>query len=551
MTLGRHNPVRTILMAALMATSLASFGAGTGTSLIPNGDFEPGQNGSAADVWKGENLSVEKEEDGNHFLRLKSPEPGKMVMVYIPVAIAPGTKALEVSYRARSEGIKVGKQSWFDGRIILNFKDAQKKIVGSPNPPTFQGTRKDWKTGSMKLLVPAGAVTLEVMPSLFQVAAGTLDLDDLRVTAMSDADAEAMIAAIAAAAKKKAEQAALVALDLALPPVTPELKVAGTQVVTADVKALWLQGLSVDSMQWGTGDNILWSMRVAVNDWHANVIRLAVHDTFWFGRGKGQAPGTEEAYRKSVDQAVQFAAAKGIYLVLDLHQFGAPMPEHVEFWKSAAARYKNNPAVLFELFNEPHGISWQVWRDGGNLKSPENKSTDVNPTENTEKQAGENSVGMQAMVDAVRATGAKNILVIGALDWAYDLTGIVNGYALDDRGGNGIMYVSHIYPWKSGWQEKVLVAAAKHPVIITEVGCPADYSGFQFIPPPQQYPLDGWAEDVIAFMQTNKLHWTGFSFHPRCGPQIILDWDYNPTPYWGVYVKAALGGKTFELKKMR
>ena len=78
MTLGRHNPVRTILMAALMATSLASFGAGTGTSLIPNGDFEPGQNGSAADVWKGENLSVEKEEDGNHFLRLKSPEPGKM-----------------------------------------------------------------------------------------------------------------------------------------------------------------------------------------------------------------------------------------------------------------------------------------------------------------------------------------------------------------------------------------------------------------------------------------------------------------------------------------
>jgi len=29
------------------------------------------------------------------------------------------------------------------------------------------------------------------------------------------------------------------------------------------------------------------------------------------------------------------------------------------------------------------------------------------------------------------------------------------------------------------------------------------------------------------------------------------DWDYTPTPYWGVYVKDALAGKKFELKKMR
>jgi hypothetical protein len=52
-------------------------------------------------------------------------------------------------------------------------------------------------------------------------------------------------------------------------------------------------------------------------------------------------------------------------------------------------------------------------------------------------------------------------------------------------------------------------------------------------------------------MQKQRLHWTGFSFHPRCGPMVIADWDYTPTPYWGVFVKEALSGKRFEAKKVR
>ena len=118
-------------------------------------------------------------------------------------------------------------------------------------------------------------------------------------------------------------------------------------------------------------------------------------------RKAAHPPRRAESYRATVDQAVKLCASHGVWLVLDLHRFGAPKPEHVAFWKDAAIRYKDNPAVLFELFNEPHGISWQVWRDGGNLKGPENKVTDVNVVENTEKTAGETSPGMQALVDAV------------------------------------------------------------------------------------------------------------------------------------------------------
>ncbi len=532
-------------------------------NLIPNGDFQTDKNSDGTpDGWDkpGANI-LYPVEDGSTFLRLHSTEPGKQVMVYKAINITPDMKALELTYRVRYENIKPGKQAWFDGRIMMNFKDAQKKVVKpSPSPPYFRGTKNEWVPKSQKFLVPEGAVVLELMPTLFQVESGTLDLDDLSLKVLGEAEAQAMAAAKAAAARLQAERDAIIAADLALPARSPQLQVQGNQVVGSDGQPVWLQGLSVDSMQWSMGENVLWSIRVAIDEWGANVIRLAVHDTFWFGRGKGQVAGTEEAYRRTIDQAVQLCAARGAYLVLDLHRFGAPRAEHVAFWQEAASRYKNNPAVMFELFNEPHGISWQVWRDGGDLR--QDKHTDANPAEVGEgttaaaASGADMSVGMQALVDAVRDTGARNIILAGGLDWAYDLTGIVNGYALTDRAtadgpGHGIIYVSHIYPWKKGWKDKVLVAAEQHPVIITEIGAIEKWSDFSFIGEKQRYPLDGWAEDVLGMLQKHKLHWTGFSFHPRCGPMVIKDWNYTPTDYWGVYVKDALAGKQFEMKKMR
>ncbi len=52
--------------------------------------------------------------------------------------------------------------------------------------------------------------------------------------------------------------------------------------------------------------------------------------------------------------------------------------------------------------------------------------------------------GMQRMVETIRAVGADNVLVVGGLDWSYELEGIVNGYALDDCGGNGMILSAQI-----------------------------------------------------------------------------------------------------------
>lgn len=533
--------------------------------LIVNGGFEtPNKAGDWPDGWghkpkKSSDLSW-RSEQGDHYLRIVSPKAGKLTMLYRMILLPRDAKGLEISVRYRTSGIKKGKQMPGDARVIFHFIGGNRtgrlesgpKVHPDPHAMIFSSKAAAWTTKAEQCLVPEGATKLQVMAGLWFVKAGTVDLTDIHIKPMSNGDAAQLAAAIDATAKQKSDRAAYIDKLLAQPAVTPEIKVSGNRLVTvADGKPVWLQGLSVDSMQWSMGEHILWSIHVAIDQWHANVIRLPVQSTFWFGHGKSQRPGTEDAYRHLVDQAVKLCAAKGAYLALDLHHFGAPMAEDVAFWKDAAARYKNNPAVLFELFNEPHGISWQIWRNGGNLKSAKNKSNDVNPTENTKKQKGKVSVGMQALVDAVRNAGARNVLLAGGVDWSYDLRGVVNGYALDDRGGDGIVYVTHIYPWKRNWADKVLVAAKKYPLIVTEVGCPSSYKGFQFIPPKQRYPLDGWAEDVIGMIQKYKLNVTYFSFHPYCGPEVISDWNYTPTPYWGVYVKEALAGKTFDMKKMR
>ena len=98
----------------------------------------------------------------------------------------------------------------------------------------------------------------------------------------------------------------------------------------------------------------------------------------------------------------------------------------------------------------------------------------------------------------------------------------------------------------------MLTAAAKYPIFVGEVGCPGDWKGFEFIAPgARPKDLSAWPPDVLGLIQKNKLHWTGFSFHPKTGPMVISDWNYTPTPYWGTFVKDALSGKQFELKEMR
>ena len=529
------------------AALLASSG-----SLVSNGNFETDlkQPLATPDDWGAAKGGVSFEvEDGNHFVRIKAIEPNQTTMVYRTFDLPADVKALELTYRWRVSELKPGKEPWHDARVMLTFQDvAKNKLAPQPGPPYTRKNTDGWVERSVKFLVPEGALTLEFMPALFQVQAGTFDLDDI---VLKPTKAEPLIIA----AKARAEDEARANIP-AEPPRRDrwpaELRVVGNQVQTIDGKRIRLQGVNVVSLEFLVkGDHLLLSCRTAVDDWKANIIRLPVKEDYWFGRRSEQKDGGA-AYRQLVDDAITLVANRGTYVLLDLHRFRAPKAEHVEFWRDAGAKYKDHPAVIFDLFNEPHGVSWDVWRDGGwvnEKKEAADEDAFLTPEEKAKNAAGFQSPGMQKLVDAVREVGAKNIVVVGGLDWAYDLSGVAQGYEINERGGRGLIYGTHIYPWKFNWRDKVLCVAEKHPILVGEVGC--DIKKMDFIPASAQEDPYTWAPDMLGFMQKYDLHYTAFSFHPSASPVMITGWDYTPTPFWGAFVKRALGGETFPLKRMR
>ncbi|CAN5577458.1 hypothetical protein BH10PLA2_BH10PLA2_08240 [soil metagenome] len=321
------------------------------------------------------------------------------------------------------------------------------------------------------------------------------------------------------------------------------LHVTGNRVLNSRNERVHLRGVNVPSMEWtsdGQG-HILESTRVAIDDWHANVIRLPLSQDRWFGKSNDKNADSK-SYQALVKQVVDMCASKGCYIVLDLHwsnagEWGKHIGQHVmpdqnsiAFWKDLAQAYKNHPAVIFDLYNEPHDVSWDIWQKGGKVSE---RGRGRGPTLTFE------AVGIPTLLETVRATGARNVVLVGGLDWSYDLAGILQDRQLADPNGNGIIYANHAYPFKGDsvaqWIKKMEAATEKLAVNISEFGSAPD--GARGIRGEQ------WVRQVLQAMRDHDWDWIAWDLHPEAGPKMISDWNYTPTPTFGKWVKLALRGE--------
>ncbi|MEV4421458.1 cellulase family glycosylhydrolase [Patulibacter sp. NPDC049589] len=221
--------------------------------------------------------------------------------------------------------------------------------------------------------------------------------------------------------------------------------------------------------------------------WHANVVRVPLNQDCWLGDDGHPAGGLNaQGYRDAVADWVGRLHAAGLAVILDLHWSGPDgIPADGQrmmaderspaFWSSVAARFRDDPSVLFDAFNEPfsHGfadgttlsLGWSCWRDGG---CPGARESDGAGTADRRTFL---IVGMQPLVSAIRATGARQPILLGGLDYANDLRGWLAARPDDDQ----LVASFHNYDGQrceteACWNAEIAPVAAQVPVVTGEFG---------------------------------------------------------------------------------
>ena len=90
-----------------------------------------------------------------------------------------GVEALKFSWKWEVKNLKTGAKPWFDARVLFKFKDASGKEVKNPGPVYTQRNTQGWQDRETSFLVPPDAVQLVVMPCLFQVNSGEMEMKDV------------------------------------------------------------------------------------------------------------------------------------------------------------------------------------------------------------------------------------------------------------------------------------------------------------------------------------------------------------------------------------
>jgi hypothetical protein len=235
----------------------------------------------------------------------------------------------------------------------------------------------------------------------------------------------------------------------------------------------------------------------AIAAWHANAVRIPLNEDCWLGiNNEPQAPITTADYQQAIKDYVADLNADGIYAILDLHWSAPgtvvadgqrPMPDDhsAAFWTSVANTFLNNHAVVFDAFNEPYSpaadgytnypVSWSCWQNGGCTVPDAADGTTPDPSKTYK------AVGMQALVSAIRATGATQPIMLGGLAYANDLSGWLANEPADTLNAPQLAASFHNYEGEACddapcWNNLIAPVAAKVPVVTGEFDedtCPA------------------------------------------------------------------------------
>lgn len=295
--------------------------------------------------------------------------------------------------------------------------------------------------------------------------------------------------------------------------------------------------------------------------WKINTVRIPMNEHCWLGINGVNPVYAGAHYQAAIADYVGRLNASGLRVILELH-WSAPgttlalgqlpmadFDHSPTFWSQVATAYKDNKMVIFDLFNEPYIEDWNCWVNGGYCAQDKNG-------------VWYNTAGMKSLYEAVRGTGAQNLILLGGLaysnkfdQWTSSVAYIPNLYNVAaswhqydfnmssscPSEGNGYLF---IFSCSTGEQTanstKIsTVIAAGYPVVLGEVGISA-YStetAAKFSST-QQQQLQSWLESLLDYMDQKGQGYLAWSWNTASAPAVISDYiNFTPTPYFGANYK--------------
>ena len=176
---------------------------------------------------------------------------------------------------------------------------------------------------------------------------------------------------------------------------------------------------------------------------HMNVWRIPVNSYWW--NTNPAVPLAKMNYRSWIEQIISWSEQNGDYVILTKGpQFhvppcggtvklcapqnygskvndptqttsGAYISDAVQMWTSIASQYKNDPAVLYDSWNEMHNLSAQTWQQ----------------QENT-------------LINTIRAQNSNSIIFLGGANYKDDINVLVQKQVPDFTQSN-LIYDFHVY----------------------------------------------------------------------------------------------------------
>jgi endoglucanase len=273
------------------------------------------------------------------------------------------------------------------------------------------------------------------------------------------------------------------------------LRTAGNRIVR-DVhndtgEAVLLRGVNRSGMEYRRDPIAADEIAAMVCGWGANIIRLPLNQEWVL---------TDPGYLISMDYFVETAASLGAYTLLDLHWLDTtlrqpPLPnqDSVTMWRVLARHYREQPAVLYDILNEPHVTmpEWQPWAT--------------------------------RLIDAIRGENPPALIFVSGVDWGYDLS----GFPLP--GVQNVVYSTHVYPNKGAdWDRAFGKLSASHPVFAGEWG--------------GEDQDVAWGRMLASYFKHHGIGWTAWSW--KDWPHLVqrpCEPPYEPTEF-GKLVQELLGG---------